>query len=1113
MNVRTSARRGFALLALSSLAFAACDSRTTTPVQPVQVTVTVTPSNVPSLSVGQTVTLTAVVNGSTNQAVTWSSSDNNVATVNAQGVVTGAGPGIAAITARTTEGGGAAGSASVTVVAAPVPTVSLQIVPNAAPVQVGSTVQLVGIVGGSTNQTVNWTSRDTTIARVSTQGVVTGVRVGTAVIEGRPAADGTVVQTAVITVTAGTPTPQVQISVTPATATTSVGDSVRFVASVTGPAGVSQNVTWTSLTPSIASVNGTTGWATGIAPGTAVLRARAQADTSRFVDVSLTVTATPPPPPAPSISIASITTPGGATINPLNVAGQINATVNVSAVPANNVRSVALELVNANDTTQVREVCRQDFTPALGTTQSVATINCPINTAATDENGVPLFLNGNFIIRAVAFDEVGGRFAASAGAEVARAVFCPQGQQQQCVVTFNNVNFFAVSWSVTPRTSTGPTTNATTGLLWHEGDVVVTVRPALFTGGALQSLTQVCLVIPVADAAPGTASGTSCRTVASATDNAWTATFLKSATLANGGVSNVSNSNVTVTVGSPQLLVGGQQVTIPGAQVGPTPSPLRLDNVGPTYSVANFATLIGATDQYVGIGFMFTASTATGAAATVWNLADPMPGVGVAGVTAPTVTFFAAPTSAAGGNTAANNLAITQNFPAITSADELASQLQNNFYTLVVRAVDRLGNATITRVGTFGVDLVRPTNVMLPGSLADDAINPPAGVYNIRATDEFAGIDQATSLQFRAARWFNGPSGVDTRRCIIDSAGTFAGAASDTVTTTLINCPWVSFPLTPVGGQVYEASIPAWAWATVDGFYQYEIRVVDRAGNVSETVHMRDFLRDFTPPAGSLTNSLTIAGLGGTAIPQDSVRSTTTIAISGTVVDNIEVAFYDTRIEYQTNFAMLDNELPFAMPTAVGTYGLPLTESQNVSSTTPFIAIRNAADYTQINRPVAGRFGVWDLAENFGTSTNIAIVNPMLYQIAPVPASIPPATFGIEATELVINTATPAPTTTVVSVTYTTPNLAITPPIVRAYLYYIDPATGVAMLLNSQQTATRVLTGTTDRTFWFETTVAGGSLVPDAAGTYNVPVFAVLVDANNVGYYVDEGVVIQVTRQ
>jgi uncharacterized protein YjdB len=1113
MKVRTSVLRGFALLALSSLTFAACDESTTLPAPPAP-TVTVAPSNV-SLQVGQTATLSAVVSGAANQNVTWRSGNPAVANVSATGVVTAVAAGTTGIIAISQADTTARAAASVTVTAAPVVPVTLQLVPEQAQVQVGNTVQLVGIVGGPANvsQTVNYTSSAPAVATVTpTGGLVTGVTPGTAVITARAGADANVVRTSTITVTAGPPATPVTISITPTTATTGVGDSVRFVANVQGTTNTA--VTWTSTNAAVVRVNAD-GYAVGVAPGTAVITAASVANPAATVNATVIVTAATPPPPAPSISIASVTTAAGQTINPLNVAGQINATVNVSAVPANEVRSVALELVRPDNS--VIEVCRQDFTPALGTTQSVATINCPINTAALDANGVPLFVNANYQLRAVAFNQTGGR--AGGGVEVATALFCPQGQQQACVITFNNANRYTVEWDVTPVTSTGPTTNVETGLLWHEGSVVVTVRPALFTGGTLQTLTNVCLNIPVGTAAPGTDSGQTCRPAVAGANNVWTATFPKGTAIGGttGGVANVSNSNVTASIGATQLLVGGQNVNIFNI-TGPTPSPLRLDNVAPAFDLTNFGTLIGATDQYVGVDFTFTAvaplpGAPTSAQIAAWNaasarnVADPMPGVGIAGFAAPSVTFhvvrtqdIAANIYGAGGlaptaaQLATQNAAIVAQGQQVTRADQLESQLTNNFYTLVVRAEDRLGNFRITRYGTFGVDLVRPSNVFIAApSVAPEAINP-IGFYRVQVSDEFSGVDAATTLQIRVARWYNAAGGADTRNCLTALAPTWSGAG----TTGITACGWVSVPLTPIGGQLYQADIPV--FTAGDFFYQYQVRTVDRAGNVSATVHEFSYYQDFTAPTGGLLNTLQLSGLGGAASNQ--IVGTSQATVTGTIRDNLEIQAYDVRLDYGGALT-----LPFHLPVDVGTYGLPLTESMDVQRSTPLIALRAANNFATLFLPTAASFGVWDMADNFGFSANIMFTSPLAPTIPTAIAAATAPAFSVSLSTGNISLATN--TSTLVTAEFTLQDLSIQAPIREVFFFYLNQSGAVARweLIGSSAQPTGVLTGTTDRTFRWERTIQASQL-QIAGAPQVVNMLVVFVDTNNNGYWVQPNVTV-----
>jgi hypothetical protein len=86
---------------------------------------------------------------------------------------------------------------------------------------------------------------------------------------------------------APTPPPAVTgVSVTPDAATIEVGETVTLSAAVL-PAGASQAVTWSSDTPTVATVSG--GAVTGVGVGTAVITATSVADASRSASATVTV--------------------------------------------------------------------------------------------------------------------------------------------------------------------------------------------------------------------------------------------------------------------------------------------------------------------------------------------------------------------------------------------------------------------------------------------------------------------------------------------------------------------------------------------------------------------------------------------------------------------------------------------------------------------------------------------------------------------------------------------------------------------------------------------------------------------------------------------------------
>ena len=147
-------------------------------------------STVTEVTAGETITLTAEVlpADATNKTVTWTSSDNTVATVK-DGVVTGVKAGETTITASA---GGKNATVKVTVKAAAtsggetttIAVTEVKITSTVTEVTAGETITLTAEVSpaDATDKTVTWSSSDTAIATVDSTGKVTGVAAGTATI-------------------------------------------------------------------------------------------------------------------------------------------------------------------------------------------------------------------------------------------------------------------------------------------------------------------------------------------------------------------------------------------------------------------------------------------------------------------------------------------------------------------------------------------------------------------------------------------------------------------------------------------------------------------------------------------------------------------------------------------------------------------------------------------------------------------------------------------------------------------------------------------------------------------------------------------------------------------
>lgn len=144
-----------------------------------------------TLNKGETVQLTATVlpTDATDKTVTWSSSNNDIASVDNNGEVTAVGPGTATITATANDGSGKAASCRITVnepytPPAIVHVTGISLDRETATIQKGSILQLSATVTPSNadDKTVRWESSNTDVATVDGNGKVTAIAPGTATI-------------------------------------------------------------------------------------------------------------------------------------------------------------------------------------------------------------------------------------------------------------------------------------------------------------------------------------------------------------------------------------------------------------------------------------------------------------------------------------------------------------------------------------------------------------------------------------------------------------------------------------------------------------------------------------------------------------------------------------------------------------------------------------------------------------------------------------------------------------------------------------------------------------------------------------------------------------------
>ncbi len=328
----------------------------------------VTPTTI-SMPVGDTAQLTATgVYGHGNHPsstqdltdqVAWTTTSNDVATVNSAGVVTATGPGSIQITASihgftgtitayctitvTGSTGGGTGSGAV---------VSLAIIPSSQSVAVPTqTAQFLAIGTTSSGATVNltnsvaWSSSSQQIATIgATTGLATALGQGTSTITAIYNSGGSALTaTATFTVQGGTTEEYTAVSIVPGSQSISAsGQTGQFIALATsGTTGLEQDVTnspqmtWLSSIPSVATITSGlgsgNGIATGVSLGTSTITAELKNPDGSLVSNFSTIDVTNAPAPEPLLSLQIV--PNSITVDDLLGTGQFLAVGTYSTSP------------------------------------------------------------------------------------------------------------------------------------------------------------------------------------------------------------------------------------------------------------------------------------------------------------------------------------------------------------------------------------------------------------------------------------------------------------------------------------------------------------------------------------------------------------------------------------------------------------------------------------------------------------------------------------------------------------------------------------------------------------------------------------------------------------
>jgi hypothetical protein len=364
--------------------------------------ITITASNL-SIAKGLTQQFTATgtfSDGSTQDvtgSVTWSSSDQTVATITTGGLAKGVGVGSATIK-------GVSGSVnkSVTLQVTAATVVSINLTATSASIAKGTTDQFsaTGTFTDGTTQnvtgSVTWTSLNTGIATLTAGGLATGVGVGTATIQATTS--NNVTKTMTLQVTSAT---LVSIAVTPANQTIADGSTQQFTAtgkfSDNSTQNITGSVTWSSLNTGFATITAG-GLATGAGAGTATIQAKQGTVTgSTGLTVSaatlVSIAVTPPNPTIAKGLTEQFTATGTFSDNSTqNITGSVTWSSLTTSVATITTGGLATAVNNGSSTIQAQLGTIKGSTTLTVNTVSLAVLVVgPQNPAIADNGAMQAF--------------------------------------------------------------------------------------------------------------------------------------------------------------------------------------------------------------------------------------------------------------------------------------------------------------------------------------------------------------------------------------------------------------------------------------------------------------------------------------------------------------------------------------------------------------------------------------------------------------------------------------------------------------------------------------------------------------------------------------------------
>lgn len=273
-----------------------------------------------------------------NKELTWESSNSAVATVSSIGVVTGLSAGTATITATAKDGSGCNDSCVVTVVAQAVPVTSVELSDSSISLTKGSTKSLSATVypDNASNKELRWESNNSSVATVSSTGLVTAVKSGKATITATALDGSGQFDSCEVTVS----TPVTDINLNKPNFTLNVNDTETLIATIVPSDADNKKITWSSNNNLVATVDNN-GKVTAVGVGNAVISV--ETDDGHFVATcAVTVKSNTVTPESVTLSKTTLTlTPGNsstltATVGPTGASQNVTWSSNNSLITVSN---------------------------------------------------------------------------------------------------------------------------------------------------------------------------------------------------------------------------------------------------------------------------------------------------------------------------------------------------------------------------------------------------------------------------------------------------------------------------------------------------------------------------------------------------------------------------------------------------------------------------------------------------------------------------------------------------------------------------------------------------------------------------------------------------------